>query len=144
MPSILIMEDDVQQGRLLVAGLENVGHDVTIVTDARDAWEALSESRFDLLITDMYVPTDVSEGGGGVSLLGDIRIGIVSGRTPWLVDMPIMVITGMVSLTHHPINIPLAEHLKVDAAFMKPISLDKITDEVDRLLAENVGARNQE
>jgi len=145
MPTILIMEDDVRQGELLAAGLENAGHDVTFAKDAREAWELLSKSRFDLLISDMYVPTDVSDGGGGVSLLSDIRAGIASGRTPWLKDMPIMIITGMISLARPPrsLDIPLTEYLKVDAAFLKPTSLNTITDEVDKLLALKSGIEDQ-
>lgn len=49
---ILIVEDEQAHGDAIAEILSRAGHEVRVVTDARQAEEALNDSRFDVVITD--------------------------------------------------------------------------------------------
>ncbi|MEU7872305.1 response regulator [Dactylosporangium sp. NPDC049140] len=54
--SILVAEDDPDIRDLFTMALENAGVDVTAVENGEAALAALHEQRFDMLVTDMWMP----------------------------------------------------------------------------------------
>lgn len=53
---ILIAEDDMVSRLVLGATLKKLGHQVTATSDGQQAWEALEEEHFPLLISDWMMP----------------------------------------------------------------------------------------
>ena len=53
---ILIAEDDRTSLLVLQAHLRGMGHEVTATTDGRQAWAALDQERFPVLISDCMMP----------------------------------------------------------------------------------------
>ena len=58
MARILIMEDDQDFATVLSGALEETGHSVVVSADGAAAMEELRATRYDLLITDIYVRQD--------------------------------------------------------------------------------------
>jgi DNA-binding response OmpR family regulator len=56
MTAILIAEDDLLSQRVLTATLTKLGHGVTVVSNGREAWEALESRHYPILITDWVMP----------------------------------------------------------------------------------------
>lgn len=56
MPKVLVAEDDKDLNRLVCSCLRGQGHDVTTAFDGEEALTYLSESKFDLLLTDIMMP----------------------------------------------------------------------------------------
>lgn len=54
--NLLIAEDDQILRHWLQQGLENLGHDVTAVSDGRQAIEKIDNRVFECIITDIYMP----------------------------------------------------------------------------------------
>jgi len=130
MAVILIMDDNASLARLLGYALEDEGHSCNLASDGREAWTTLCDQHHDLLISDLHV----SKGEGGQSLLENIRQGIGSEKMPWLAEMPVIVLTGKMSMEDQSPGVSLATHLKVDAALLKPAPLEDVCAEVERLL----------
>jgi DNA-binding response OmpR family regulator len=65
---ILIADDDPASLLLLKAHLRRMGHEVTATRDGQQAWEALEQERFPLLISDCVMPEL-----GGLDLCRRIR-----------------------------------------------------------------------
>lgn len=55
---IHIVEDDVAFGKMLTSFLERKGFQVTVSLNGQNARKTISESKFDLLITDLKLPDD--------------------------------------------------------------------------------------
>jgi two-component system cell cycle response regulator len=53
---ILIAEDDMTSRLVLGATLKKLGHEVTATSDGQEAWDALDEEHFPLLISDWMMP----------------------------------------------------------------------------------------
>ena len=53
---ILIADDQVIARRILEEAVSNLGHEVTVVCDGREAWDEISEKRFDVVISDWVMP----------------------------------------------------------------------------------------
>lgn len=56
-PSILVIEDDTRMAALLKRGLEENGYHVTLITDGAEGLSKASQTRFDLIITDIILPS---------------------------------------------------------------------------------------
>ena len=56
MAKILIAEDEQSVRELLSIALRRKGHDVQVAADGSEALMALSQDRFDLLLTDIVMP----------------------------------------------------------------------------------------
>lgn len=67
-PSVLLVEDDPEQRRLLEVGLDRHGHRVAAVRDARGAIARLTLESFDVVVSDLGLP-----GMRGDELLRHIR-----------------------------------------------------------------------
>ncbi|OEU76681.1 MAG: hypothetical protein BA869_06510 [Desulfuromonadales bacterium C00003107] len=55
--SILVAEDNSTTGKLLDISLSNLGYQVTVVTDGREAVNLIGQQAFDLLLMDCQMPT---------------------------------------------------------------------------------------
>ncbi len=129
MKRILIMEDDERLSSEWRAVLEEHGFQVTCENSVEGAIDALEESRFDVVITDLLLRDENAKlrARGGLSLISHIRL-------RWLKDRPILIgVTGSdesLNMKRH------AEALRVDRALSKPVSGQEVANEVKRLLAE--------
>jgi len=54
--AILVAEDDPASRLLLVATLSKLGHDITAVSNGREAWAALEAGHFPIMISDWMMP----------------------------------------------------------------------------------------
>lgn len=119
MARIIYAEDDQLVGELVQAVLMDAGHAVGVVPDGKAAMAVLANRRPDLLILDMSMP-EMS----GSEVLDKVR------RDPALYDMPVLIITGRVSVADETIarTAGATEYLR------KPFDPDELTVIVDRLL----------
>lgn len=65
---LLLIEDDVALGQILVWHFQDLGYEVTIATDLADAGRRIAAARFDLVLMDYQLPDGVS-----LSLLPRLR-----------------------------------------------------------------------
>jgi DNA-binding response OmpR family regulator len=80
---ILIIEDEVFQGKTLRLILERNGYQVSIAATVEEACAYLDKQRYDLLLLDLHLRND-----NGLDLLEKIECGV---------DMHILVVTGQVT-----------------------------------------------
>ena len=118
--AVLVVDDDVAIGKVLVALLEQRGHEATHVPSAEDAIRALDARPYDVVLSDVRMP-----GMDGMGLLDH-----VAGRFPGL---PVVLITahGSVALA--------VEAMKRGAAdfVQKPFDKDEIGFVVEKALASS-------
>lgn len=119
MPRILIAEDDAAVRRFVARALSHRGHEVTAVEDGLAALEALEETGFDLLLTDIMMP-----GMDGIALALK-----VSRDQP---GMPILMMSGFSAERQKAHNLEELIHRVVP----KPFTLAEICQVVDETLAE--------
>ncbi len=67
-PHILIVDDDIQLGRLVAKSLRADSYRVTIARNGAEMWEALRHSPVDLIVLDLMLP-----GRSGLDLCKEIR-----------------------------------------------------------------------
>ena len=68
-PKLLIVEDDVALQQILSWDFEDLGYQVTAITDYRGARQALATDNFDLALVDYHLPD-----GKGSDLIDEIHI----------------------------------------------------------------------
>jgi DNA-binding response OmpR family regulator len=56
MPSVLVVDDDLDILALLRGWLEDEGFDVTVATGAAEGSEALARAPFDVVVLDLFLP----------------------------------------------------------------------------------------
>jgi DNA-binding NtrC family response regulator len=123
---ILVAEDDPAMGKVLVALLQQVGHEVVLVRDGVLALTAIRERDVDVLLTDLRMP-----GIDGMELLRRVR----AERA----DLPV------VMLTAHG-TVPLAvEAMKVGASdfLLKPFDRAAVLYAIDKALAASAWAEDR-
>jgi two-component system cell cycle response regulator CpdR len=118
MASILLAEDDGSLRGFLKRALEKAGHQVYAVGDGLEAFEAILEDSFNLLLADIVMP-----GIDGIELARRARE-----RHP---DMPVMFITGFAAVA-----LRARTEFSADAKILsKPFHLKDLVDEVEKVLA---------
>ncbi|MEL6290455.1 MAG: response regulator [Pseudomonadota bacterium] len=119
MTRILLAEDDASMRGFLERALTRVGHDVVALENGQDAYERLQSEPFDLLLTDIVMPS---------------MIGIELARRANDIDpqLKIMFITGFaaVTLEQDPSALDDARVLS------KPFHLKDLVAAVERVLIE--------
>lgn len=85
-PRILVAEDSFTSRGLLKAILEGAGYEVMTASDGLEAWNALKQSAFDLLVSDVEMPKL-----DGFSLTGKIRLDRA------LSALPVVLVTALQS-----------------------------------------------
>ena len=77
MPRILVVEDDPEIARVIVAKLREHDHDVLHLHNGRDALARIREERFDAITLDRMLP-----GMDGLELIGRLRAAQIMTATP--------------------------------------------------------------
>ncbi|MDP2834893.1 MAG: hybrid sensor histidine kinase/response regulator [Pseudomonadota bacterium] len=88
-PRILVADDSITTRTLEQSILENAGYRVQVAADGEQAWEALHNGSFDLLITDVEMPEL-----DGFELTRRIR------SDAHLADLPVVIVTSLGSEEH--------------------------------------------
>lgn len=99
---ILMVEDETDKFRDLVADIEKAGYEVAIAESVGQARKALAGGMFDLLLLDIMLPADIPEWDtspweAGVCLLEKLRAGSIPGADK---DMPVVVLSGTCDKGH--------------------------------------------
>lgn len=117
MAKILIAEDDEFMREILTEYLSGKGHAITAVADGQAACAVVLESKFDLVISDIKMPSM-----NGVELLAWLRA-----RSP----VPFILMTGFTSL----IETKRAAELGAQGFLSKPFANQELADLVEQLLS---------
>lgn len=88
-PRILVADDSITTRTLEQGILENAGYRVHTTADGEEAWEALHNGNFDLLISDVEMP-----GIDGFELTRRVR------ADPRLANLPVVIVTSLGSEEH--------------------------------------------
>ncbi|MFO7696423.1 MAG: response regulator, partial [Anaerolineae bacterium] len=117
---ILVVEDELVVGELIVQVLERAGYSAALASQGYEALDRLAANRYDLMITDLRMP-----GMGGVELVERSRE-----AHP---DVDIMVLTAHATLDS------AIQVLKMGARdyILKPFDVMDLTDKVERCLAQH-------
>jgi len=117
-PRILVVDDEDQVRSVLRVTLERQGYQVTEAADGDAATRAIESEEFDLVVTDLVMPT--REG------LETIRF--VHGRYP---DLPIIAISAPANRDY----LRAAVNFGAQRTFTKPFSLSDVSQAIRELLA---------
>ena len=119
MASILIVDDDQDQLRILQRILQREGHDVETVEESQTALEKIKEQMFDIVISDMWMSSRFE----GRDLLKEIK----------KVDpaLPVLIITAFAELND---AVDLVANEGAFYYLEKPIEIDVLKREVNRAL----------
>lgn len=127
--AVLVVDDDDSTRLILARALEGLGFAVTRAADGADVAELMANTRFDLLVVDLYMP-----GMNGFEVLRRVRQP-ASGFLPaprTLPTVPVLVISG----ESHPASITNATARGADAYLVKPLDIDTFETTVRRLLGD--------
>ena len=126
MPHILIVDDDVEFRKMLVAVLLQEGHTVEEAGDGKSAVRWLSTHVFDLVITDVQMPeTD------GLEMIMKLH----DARNP----TPIIAMTG--GHMQSDLYLKVAKSLGARRVLEKPFKLADLTTGIREVLAESKPAK---
>ncbi len=84
--SVLVVDDSITTRTIEKNLLESAGYRVQVAADGREAWTALRQERFDLVVADVDMP-----GMDGFALTARIR------ADPGLADLPLVLVTALES-----------------------------------------------
>lgn len=115
---VLIADDDPLYLAAFEAGMEALGHEVTLVMSAEEVTESLEAAVPDILFLDVLMP-----GGGAISILHDVR--------KELPDLPIVIITGNAAVYDSPIVTRGLRYAQIKMP--KTASLEELASVIDRL-----------
>jgi two-component system, NtrC family, nitrogen regulation response regulator GlnG len=118
-PNVLVVEDDTSIGIVITAALEAEGISSRICDSASSRDDALSEMRFDLMITDV-----VLKGSDGLATLADVKTNYP--------DMPVIVISAQNSLE----TAVRASEIDAFEYFPKPFDLNELVVAVKQGIAQ--------
>jgi len=121
---ILVVEDECDLRQLTAEVLMDAGYKVQVADDGESAWTALQLSKYDLLVTDQFMPK-VS----GVELLKKIHAARLT--------LPVIMATGFLPTWEFALHTWL---LPVKMLF-KPYSSQKLLGMVKTVLGETAGAQ---
>ena len=114
---ILLVDDDLYARELNAGVLIRSGYKVDTAVDGADAWKALSDASYDLLITDNRMPRVT-----GLDLIKKLRSEDMT--------LPVILASGTVpeeELKRHP-------WLQLDATLPKPFTIAELLDMVKKVL----------
>jgi CheY-like chemotaxis protein len=128
MPSILIVEDDVDLRDTYIDALESAGHDVRAIGSSSEAIRCLVRARMvpDVAILDMQLP-----GASGIVVLGFIR------RLPRLSHTKVVIVSGYPEMANRAIA-----QWGADLFLRKPVSLEELRTTVHDL-GRKVGFKDE-
>ena len=115
---VLIVDDEPDLREIIAFDFEAAGYTVDCAEDGFTAWKALSEAKYDAVVSDVRMPNS-----DGISLLKKVK---ESGKS----EEPVMVfVTGFTDLT-----VDEAFHLGIDGFFEKPFDRRELVRNIQRLL----------
>lgn len=120
---ILLVEDNPDVRESCVELLRSFGHTVVAVDDGVDALAEIRRQRPDVILLDLILPGAELD---GVSLLA--RLAAVP-RT----DIPVVIMSGLGDALAEQLSPEVAAALPVVAILTKPVSVEALTHELDRL-----------
>ena len=125
---MLVAEDDQTASTICVRALTNAGFEASVAVDGKAAMDMLRAGEFDLVVTDMYMPTM-----DGLELVREMR------RDPRLTRLPVLFLTSCSAQEKR------AEGYQVgcDGYLVKPIRPLDLVDRVSSLLARALGTGAQ-
>lgn len=118
MARILVAEDEGPVREFVSRALSLSGHEITAVEDGLQALDALADTKFDLLLTDIVMP-----GMDGIALA--LKAG---NNYP---SMPVLMMSGYAAERQRAHNLDALVHRVI----AKPFSLQQICEAVDDTLA---------
>ena len=118
--TILVAEDNPPSAELLHDHLESLGYGVQLATDGKLAIEMALTGRFQLLILDVNMP-----GSDGVQVLLRLR--------QEMAQPPKVIVVTADRLATRRDELTQAG---IDGYMTKPVDLQRLTDEIERVLAE--------
>jgi DNA-binding response OmpR family regulator len=113
---ILLVDDDPQVSEVLEMMLTQLGHQVTVANNGREALSSFEQGDFDMVITDLGMP-DIS--GRDVAKA-------VKGMRP---GTPVVLITGW------GVQLDPEEMMEIDGVIAKPFSKEILSAQVGELLS---------
>jgi DNA-binding NtrC family response regulator len=116
---VLVVDDDIYVRELNAGVLLRSGYKVDTAEDGADAWKALNDHRYDLLITDNKMPRLT-----GLELIQKLRSENMM--------LPVILASGVLpleELKQHP-------ELRLDAVLAKPFTLPELLDAVKKVLPQ--------
>ena len=119
--SILVADDEESIRSLIERYLSSAGHTVAIAANAREACEAMTRHRFDLVITDVLMPD-----GDGLDLITELKKAQPGAR--------ILAISGGGRYLEGSDYLKLAKGLGAHTALMKPFTWQQLQEAIDRVL----------
>jgi CheY-like chemotaxis protein len=119
---ILVVDDDEGIRYLVSAALAGAGFEVNAASDGQQAWEALLDGHYDLLVTDNEMPRLP-----GLKLIARIREEGMS--------LPVIIASG----TFPGKRVSNDPHLQIAAALPKPFSIPELLDTVRDVLVSSRG-----
>lgn len=117
----LVIDDSLPMRRIIANILARLGYtDVVLVSNGREAIKRLESERFDLIITDWYMP-EMS----GIEFLRLLR------SKPETKDVPIVIVSGNGSKD----DVAQAIQLKVNAYVLKPFTAETLKERIAAICA---------
>ena len=116
---ILIVDDEINLVNMLQRLLKNLGYDISVAMDGRQALERANQFEPDLILLDIKMP-DMD----GIQVLKSLR------STPFFAERPIIVLSAKGQL--HEINAGI--EAGADTYLCKPVMFDEILTTVKRHL----------
>ena len=123
-PRVLIAEDDQTAAAICSRALTNAGFDTSVATDGKAALEMLREGTFDMVVTDMVMPTM-----DGLALVRAMR------ADPRLTRLPVLFLT---SCTEHDMRMK-GFRAGCDGYLVKPVRPLDLVESVSGLLTRALG-----
>jgi DNA-binding NtrC family response regulator len=120
--SILVADDEDSIRSLLEHFLKSAGHNVVIVGNAGEAYDAMRRTSFDLVITDVLMPE-----GDGLDLITELKKVQPKAR--------ILAISGGGRYLEGSDYLKLAKGLGAHSALMKPFTWQQLQDAINEVLA---------
>ena len=119
MEKILILDDEKDWLRMLSMRLQHEGYQVEAAFDAIQAVKQTIDLKPDLVLLDIIMPA-----GSGVGVLENLRENLKT------FNIPVIVVTGVSDKQTKE----AAEKLGISGYFIKPVDMDKLIEELKKVL----------
>ena len=120
MATVLVVEDDLQVGKLFRDTLSRIGHHSVVVSNGYVATRIFSQQSFDLVITDIFMPEK-----DGLEVIREIKAANPA--------IKVIAISGG-GKARAPIYLEMAKKLGADQTLNKPFDLKQLIRTVEDLL----------
>jgi DNA-binding NtrC family response regulator len=127
--SILVADDEDSIRSLIEHFLSSAGHTVVVVSNAREAFDAMSKQKFDLVITDVLMPD-----GDGLDLITELKKAQPNAR--------ILAMSGGGRYLEGSDYLKLAKGLGAHTAMMKPFTWQQLQDAIQVALTAPANPRS--